>query len=140
MKNRMWIAISTVVLAICLTGCYSTTNHQVEQDTVDYCYQINKLIKDFDFHTAEVTDAGIVLLDKNFDELETVPFDDYQQHIKILGIHKNGEVIFFVLSGSVDDEQGLMFVNDDSNQILDGLNSIDRVGSNYYYYDTQQSP
>ena len=136
MKKRLYV----IGLVVCLLlGCYALIRDQKEQDTNEYCYQINQIIKDLDFYTAEVTENGIVLYDRNFDERETVPFDGYRRNIKIWGIHKSDKVICFVLSGSVDDEQGLMFVNDEANRILDGVNSIDRVGGNYYYYDTQQS-
>ena len=138
MKKRICIIVGLVVCL--MLGCYALIRDQKEQDTFDYCVQINKMIKDLDFYKAEVTENGIVLYDRNFDELDIVPFDGYKRHIKFMGIRKDGGLIYFILIGSVDDEWGIMFVNDESDKMMEGINSIDRIGENYYYYDTQQSP
>ncbi len=37
---------------------------------------------------------------------------------------------------AVDDEKGIMFVNDDSDGILDGIHSLMRMGGNAYSYST----
>lgn len=141
MKKRTWVVLSIVGLAVCLMlGCYALIRDQKEQETIDYCYQINKIIKDRDFYTAKVTEKGIVLYDRNFNEMEIVPFDSYKRHIKFMGIRKDSGLIYFTLLGSVDDEWGIMFVNDETNIMMEGIHSLERVGGNYYYYDTHQSP
>lgn len=140
MGKRKWIVRSIVCLVVCLLlGCYALIRDQHERDTVGYSYQINEIIKDLDFYTAEVTENGIMLYDRNFDELDIVPFDGYNSHIKFTGIRKDGGVIYFILIGSVDDEWGLMFVNDEANTMMNGIHSLERVGGNHYYYDTHKS-
>lgn len=139
MKQRKWIVWDIVGLAVCLMlGCYALIRGQKEQETIDYCYQINKIIKDLDFYLAKVSEDGIVLYDRDFQELETVPFDGYKRHIDIMGIQKDGGRIYFILLGSVDDDWGLLFVNDGTDGIMDGIHSLERAGGNSYYYDTRQ--
>lgn len=55
---------------------------------------------------------------------------------KITTFSKDGSTVWFIISGSVDDEQGIIFINDDSNSVLDGIKSIERIGGNSYYYST----
>lgn len=142
MKRRRWIVPLTVSLAVCLTvGIYALLSDQRAEDTVRYCDRINALIKDREFFTAKVTPNGIVLYGKTFEELETVPFEDYDPWIDIMGIRKSEGTLHFILLGSVDDEWGLLFVNDETakvNSIMNGIYSLERAGGNCFYYDTRQ--
>lgn len=138
MGKRKWIILGIIGLVVCLL--LGLIRDQHEQDTVEYCYQINEIVKDLDFYTAKVTENGIELYDRNFDELEIVSFDGYKRSIRIMGIHKDGGLIYFILIGNVDDEWGIMFVNDGTDGMMNGIHSLDRIGGNSYYYDTSQSP
>ena len=68
--------------------------------------------------------------------IKEIPFEDYDDKIKFIYARKEDSVIYFILSGSVDDEQGIMFVNDNSDDFLDGINTIIRIGGNSYHYGT----
>ena len=138
MGKRKWIILGIIGLVVCLL--FGLIRDQHEQDTVEYCYQINEIVKDLDFYTAKVTENGIELYDRNFDELEIVSFDGYKRNIRIMAIHKDGGLIYFILIGNVDDESGIMFVNDGTDGMMNGIHSLDRIGGNSYYYDTSQSP
>lgn len=45
-------------------------------------------------------------------------------------------VIYYVLSGSVDDADGIMFINGAENGVLGGVKKVERIGGNYYRYST----
>ena len=139
---KRWVVPVIIALVVCLTfGVYAMYSDQRKEDTVHYCAQINGLLKDREFFTAKVEQNGLVLYDNSFEELETVPFDSYDDRVDIMGIHKTDGLIYFVLLGSVDDEWGLLFVNDESTSIIsimNGIHSLERAGVNCYYYDTRR--
>ncbi len=93
------------------------------------------LIKECDFDTAKAEDGKIILYSDGEVTAE-LPFEDYRKDMRFIYARKDGEVIYFIISAAVDDEQGIMFVNDDSNGILDGIHSLTRVGGNAYSYST----
>jgi hypothetical protein len=131
MRKRLLLICLCIAAVLCLATC----NGNVE-DSEEYFYKINKLIKDEDFCTAEVKPGKIVLYDDQKKPIRELPFESYDKSIDFLYARKEGALIFFVTSAAVDDEQGILFINDDSNNMLDGIHSIKRVGRNSYEYDT----
>ena len=131
MAKRLLLILLCVATVLCLAGCNADP-----EDYEEYFYEINKLIKDEDFCTAKVEDGKIVLYDSQQNSIRELPFDQYDKSIDFLYARKEGALIFFVTSAAVDDEQGILFINDDSNNMLDGIHSIKRVGRNSYEYDT----
>ncbi len=131
MRKRLLL----ICLCIAAVLCFSACNGNVK-DSEEYFYKINKLIKDEDFCTAKVEDGKIVLYDSQQNSIRELPFDQYDKSIDFLYARKEGALIFFVTSAAVDDEQGILFINDDSNNMLDGIHSIKRIGRNSYEYDT----
>ena len=114
------------------TSCNSTNNKKTE----DYLYKINSIIKEMDFYIAKADDNKIILYDTEQEMIKEIPFENYDDSIKFIYARKENSTIYFVLSGSVDDEQGVMFVNDGSDDFLDGIKTIDRMGGNSYQYST----
>lgn len=90
-----------------------------------------------DFSNAYISKDTITLYDEENLLISEVPFTSTDDYKSVICIRKDGNTLFFVLQGSVDDESGIMFVNDDSGDFLDGINSIERIGGNFYKYDTQ---
>ena len=103
----------------------------------EYFYKINSLIKNEDFYFAKVADYRIVLYNLKNEPQKEIVFDDYNVKIKLVSIRKDGSIIYFITSGSVDDEQGIVFINDDLNDKLNGIKTIKRIGGNSYYYNTR---
>lgn len=124
----MCLCIATV---LCLAACNKNL-----QESEEYFYEINEQIKDEDFCTAKVKAGKILLYDSQQKLIQEQSFDKYDKSITLLYVRKEGTVIFFVTSGAVDDEYGILFINDNSNSMLDGINSIKRIGRNSYQYDT----
>lgn len=131
MRKRLLLILLCVAMLLCLAGCNAGTEEYEE-----YFYKINKLIKDEDFCTAKVKPGKIVLYDAQKNPIRELPFESYDKSITLLYVRKEGALIFFVTSAAVDDEQGILFINDESDKVLDGIHSIKRVGSNSYEYDT----
>lgn len=131
MRKRSILICLCIAAVLCLAAC----NGNVE-DSEEYFHKINKLIKDEDFCTAKVKDGKIELYDSQQNPIRELPFDQYDKSITLLYARKEGALIFFVTSAAVDDEQGILFINDDSNNMLDGIHSIKRIGRNSYEYDT----
>lgn len=131
MRKRLLLILLCVATVLCLAGCNAGPEEYEE-----YFYKINKLIQHEDFCTAEVKPGKIVLYDAQNDPIRELPFESYDKSMTLLYARKEGALIFFVTDAAVDDEQGILFINDDSNNMLDGIYSIKRVGRNSYEYDT----
>lgn len=114
------------------SACNANNYKQMEE----YCYMINSMVKDIDFHTATITEGEVILYDDKYVEIKEMSFEGYENDKKIIGVRKEGAVVYFIINGSVDDEQGIIFINDDSNSLLDGIKSIERIGGNSYHYST----
>ena len=102
----------------------------------DYYASINQAIKDQDFYTARVSKGQITLYDKNNLIVETMSFDFYGRSMPLVTIRKEFGNLYFVTAGSVDDEYGVVFMNDSANN-LDGITSLERLGGNAFLYSTR---
>ena len=103
---------------------------------IEYYTSINRMIKDQDFYTARVSEGEISLYDKNNIIVETMGFDFYDRSIPLVTIRKEFGNLYFVTARSVDDEYGVVFMNDSANN-LDGIMSLERVGGNAFLYSTR---
>ncbi len=104
---------------------------------VDYYTSINRMIKDADFYTAHVNEGQITLYDTDNSVIETIALDFYDRSIPLVYIRKEGNSLYFVTAGSVDDEYGIVFMNDGSDYMLDGIMSLERIGGNSFLYSTR---
>ena len=127
------LLVFLVLLGIFFFDFYNPSGNK---NTEDYFYKINSIIKDMDFFTAKAIDDKIVLYNAKQKMIKEIPFEDYDDNIKFVYARKEGSVIYFIISLAIDDEQGIMFINDDSNGLLDGIKTINRVGGNSYGYST----
>ena len=134
MKQRKFLFLVLVVLVGFLFA--SCNNEKYHNDQAEYFYQINNLIKDRDFHIAKVDKNKLELYNNKFELIDEITFEAYDDKIGFIAARKDGANIYFIISGSVDDEAGILFVNDESDSFLDGVKSIDRLGGNSYYYST----
>ena len=132
MKRFMLLCLMSIFLVSC------NSNLSYEQDQGDYFYSINALIKDKQFSTANVKKSKIILCDEKQEVIEEILFDNYDPAFDIMLIKKDGNIIRFICSGDIDDEIGIVFINDETNSILDGIKHLDRVGGNYYKYSTYE--
>lgn len=128
---KKYAAMLLVIMVLCFVGCTGRVDMQCA-----YFYEINSLIKDEVFFTANAEEGKIVLFDEEQIVIGEIEFDGYRSGTDLLRIRKDGPVVFFVTGGAVDDETGILFINDDSNRLLDGLKTIERIGGNSYIYDT----
>ena len=131
-RNICFVLIFVMIGVFFFTSCNSTNNKKTE----DYLHKINSIIKEMDFYTVKADDNKIILYDTEQEMIKEIPFKNYDDSIKFIYARKENSTIYFVLSGSVDDEQGVMFVNDGSDDFLDGIKTIDRMGGNSYQYST----
>jgi len=103
----------------------------------EYCYEINKIIKDIDFDKGNIDDGKIVLHNDDM-EVFNQDYEKFDSGLNIKYIRKDDDKIFFILNAAVDDEEGIVFVNDDTNSLMDGLGSLERLNGNSYMYKTFQ--
>lgn len=125
------IVIGMIAMALCL-GLFIGQRTD-EQD--EYFYKINALIKDQDFTTAKIDDGKISLYDEG-QIVKEISFGEYDPKKQLEYIRKDGPVIYFVTAGSLDDECGIIFINDETNNIFDGIKTLTRTGGNSYCYKT----
>lgn len=140
MRKFALFMILFCVVTLLFCGCSIGTNSdnsEIEREE-QYFRKINEIIKDMEFHTAKVKDGKIVLYDKNYDPVSEVSFKDYDKSIKFIGARKDGPIVYFIQYGAVDDEWGIMFVNDDSDDMMNGIWHADKIGSNSYEYSTMK--
>ena len=128
--NKYLILI--LVLAFMCSSC-SAPNYE---KTEEYFYKMNSRIKDMEFYKAEMEGNQILLYDAQNKLITTIPFEKSTHDVDFICAYKDGTTIRFVTGGSVDDEEGIMFVNDNSDDILEGIHSLERVGGNSYRYST----
>lgn len=126
----MFVLICLIALSLSFICLFNNKDNQEE-----YFYQINYMIKNIDFSSGEIIDQKIMLYDSKDNLLKMIAFDEYDNQPHIC-IRKDGDIIYFIEFSAVDDECGIMFVNSDSNRILDGVNSLERIGGNSYRYTT----
>ena len=119
-RNICFVLIFIMLEMFFLTSCDSSSNKSTE----DYLCKINSIIKDMNFYTAKANENKIILYDHKQEMIKEIPFEDYDDDMEFIYARKEESAIYFVISGSVDDEQGIMFVNDDSDDFLDGIKTI----------------
>lgn len=127
------IYIGFILLFIVIVSAIRINNSDYE---CDYVYKINNVLKNYDFYKAELSENKITLFDEKLDFISDINFKEYDKKIKIKSIRKEENRIFYILSGSVDDEEGYVFINSSENSILDGIKNMKRTGGNSYYYKT----
>ena len=137
MKNKKGLISSIVILAIALIFIFwhsysSYHNKEVEE----YCRYINGLISNYDFKTAYINETEITMYDENSSLLYTLPLENYNKRAHISYIRKEDQKMFFVTEAAVDDEAGILIVNDESDKFMDGIYNLKRIGGNSYNYTT----
>lgn len=122
-----------MMLFTCCTG-------RPDKDTDYYhsFYSVNSAIKDMDFYIARPEKDIIILYNDKDEPINEVQINEYDGKKNFIYARKDGTNIFFVINAAVDDEQGILFVNDGSDSILDGIKSIERIGGNSYKYSTMK--
>ena len=115
-----------------MSACTTPTASSQEE----YFYIINNLIKDEEFDYATVSEKKIELYNSDNILINEMYFEDYNENIKLSVIRKKESMIYFVQNGAIDDEEGIVFINDRSNELLDGIKNIKRIGGNSYQYRT----
>lgn len=140
-KLIFYLPLCTLIVAVLLqcsiflignVGNYENPINEKEQ----YFKKINEIIKDLEFHSAKAKDGKIILYNNKYEPICEIPFESYDKSIKFIGAHKDDGIVYFITDGSVDDEWGIMFVNDGSDSMMDGVGSATRIGGNSYEYDT----
>ena len=127
--------LMTVILVVICVSTFASCGVKSTEEYDLYCYEINKVIKDIDFDKGDISDGKIVL----YNDGSVVFNQDYEKFdsdFNIKYIRKEDSKIFFVLNASLDDDEGLVFVNDDTNGLMDGLGSLERINGNSYKYKT----
>ncbi len=129
------LAVSILCIALLLVFGFKIFDKPSSAE-IEYYTSINRIIKDQDFYTARVGEGQITLYDKNNIIVKTMGFDFYDRSIPLVTIRKEFGNLYFVTAGSVDDEYGIVFMNDSANN-LDGIMSLERLGGNAFLYSTR---
>ena len=69
-------------------------------------------------------------------EVYNQSYENFDSKYKIIYIRKDGNKVFFVLNASVDDEDGIVYLNGENGNIINGLWSLERLGGDSYNYKT----
>lgn len=129
------VVIMLVALSVILVSCGSYSEKKYDE----YCYKINQKVKELDFFIGKIIEKEIRLYDSDNNFISKLSFEeDYDESIKIKYFRKEGNKIFFIINVDVDDEEGLLFVNDKENSFMDGLKKVERISGNSYFYSTKE--
>ena len=101
----------------------------------EYCHEINRVIKDIDFEKGDISEGKIILYNDEKEVYNQI-YDKFDSKYKIVYIRKDGRKVFFVLNASVDDEDGIVYLNGELGDVMDGLWSLERLGGDSYNYKT----
>ncbi len=141
--KKFALYIISVILLLSLGSCtFSAEKHtglgnvEAVNEQERYFRKINEIIKDMDFFSATAEDGRIMLYDRERNLISEIPFEEYDKSQKFIYARKSDNIIYFITSAAVDDESGIMFVNDGSDSMMDGIGSASRIGGNSYAYDT----
>ena len=127
---KKYISIFCImVFVICLVSCNNLSN----DEQADYFYKINQLIRDLDFNTAKVRDSKIILYNRESDIISEIEFEEYDSKFRLQYIYKSGAEVRFSTYATSGDEEGIVFVNDDSDSIMMGKQYLERVGHGKSY-------
>ena len=77
------------------------------------------------------------MYDLEQEPLKAILFNELDENIKFNYIRKEGNSILFIISAAVDDEEGIIFINDEANNTLDGIKTLKRIGGNSYSFSTR---
>ncbi|MGN0243920.1 MAG: hypothetical protein ACI4CT_07665 [Lachnospiraceae bacterium] len=131
--KRFYKFLSLMILVIVsLTAC----NNSDEEQEMEYCYRINQFLSDYDFHKAYIESDKILLFNSDDVLFDRITYNEYDESVDIAYIRKEGDNIYFVMYGVLDDESGYVFINSKSNNILDGIAKLERRGGNSYWYSS----
>lgn len=130
--NSIIIIAITAFIILCINSCDSKN----EQDAIDYYTKINNMIQDYDFNIARTEDSKIILYDSSNTQIGEIDMTDQSFKYPIVYIKKEDYILKIITGGAVDDEHGIVFINNDLNNALDGITSISRVGGNSYKYSS----
>ena len=133
MKKKLFVLSALFCVFFCVAFACDDWRNNIRED---YYYMINSLVQDIDFDMAEVKSGKIVLYDSEQRQIDEIDFEGYNDNIDVLHIRKSNNIVYIVTRQTIDDETGIMFVNDGSDRMMDGLHSIKRVGGSMYQYNT----
>ncbi len=122
-------------IIMCLIVAVYIRYNRYNDDREEYCYKLNQIIKNYTFSKGKIEKNNIILYDDNNKIITKIRFDDFE-NVNIKYIRKDKNRIFFVFSGNIDDDSGIVFINDNENSVLDGIYNLHRLGGNSYWYST----
>ena len=102
--------IITFLLVLIVLVTFTSCGNKSIQDYDEYCYKLNQIIKDIDFDKG-VIQYGMISLLKDDEIVFETTFAEYDKRYEIKYIRKEDNRIFYVLNGSVDDDDGIVFVS-----------------------------
>ena len=132
-----------VIVSVVLTALIGLLSKNIftffMTDSIDkyneYCYEINRMIKEIEFEKGDISDGKIILYNDE-KEVYNQSYDKFDSKYKIMYIRKDGNKVFFVLNASVDDEDGIVYLNGELGDVMNGLWSLERLGGDSYNYKT----
>ncbi len=136
-RYTRYVVVILIIITILILATVNFASEYRSEKIQEYCYDINYLIKDYDFSTAKINDSSICMYDEFGEKSETIQFPEYDENIKLLYIRKEEDLIYFVIEGVVDDEEGIVFINSEVNNFFAGITSFERIGGNSYKYSSR---
>ena len=137
MKKVIFYLPLCILIAVILFQFVGTNiNIKKINEQERYFRKINEIIKDLEFHSAKAKDSEIILYNNENEPICEIPFAEFDESQEFIYARKSDGIVYFITAGAVDDEWGIMFVNDGSDSMLDGVGSVTRIGGNSYEYDT----
>ena len=116
---------------------YGGTRNHLKRETE--CFSmLYDMVRDIDFKTGRLEEGVLTLYDIDGNQLMAINVDSCNRAGRTM-LRKNSkeEQVYFILGGSVDDEYGVLYTEENRVNMA-GLWSIKRMGGNCFYYQTRE--
>ena len=135
-KIIFYLPLCILIIATLFQFVGTNINIKKINEQESYFRKINEIIKDLEFHSAKAKDGRIILYNNENEPICEIPFEEYDESQKFIYARESDGIVYFITAGAVDDEWGIMFVNDGSDSMMEGVGSVAQIRGNSYEYDT----
>ncbi len=135
MKKRIIVFVFILLLLVLFSIIFQVNNGMKSYNDITYLKDIYTAIGNEEFFVGNVDANTVVLKNREFDVIKKIEFNSKGKIIKTKSILMQNDQVYFILNGSVDDSNGIVFCKSSSIN-MEGLHKLIRIGGNAYYFQT----
>lgn len=133
MKNKILQISFLILLFLIFQACKVEKASSLE--SIKYVNYLLEEIEKEDFFVGKIKSDEIILRNRDFKEIKKIKINYIGKRIKIIGINKENELIYFAKGGAVDDSYGILYSNKKIEKV-GGVKYLREISDNLYEYST----